>query len=164
MKQMEVTEKTIGENTYYIKPFPAFTAANLSGELAAILTPLLGGVVSLVGTGGTGSKPENISDVQVDDALAAVTKAFGELSGDKIERLMKKLLIDNGNISIEGDVTGGKAKLLTYDLANEAFCGEAQDMYILCYEVIKLNFNGFFRKLGTQFGSLKEVLAKTAPE
>ena len=24
MKQMEVTKKEIGENTFYIKPFPAF--------------------------------------------------------------------------------------------------------------------------------------------
>ena len=38
MKQMEVTEKQIGESTFYIKPFPAFTAVNISGELAAILS------------------------------------------------------------------------------------------------------------------------------
>ena len=42
MKQMEVTEKQIGESTFYIKPFPAFTAVNISGELAAILSPAAG--------------------------------------------------------------------------------------------------------------------------
>ena len=30
MKQQETTQKTIGENTFYIRPFPAFRAANIS--------------------------------------------------------------------------------------------------------------------------------------
>ena len=33
MKQQETTQKTIGENKFYIRPFPAFRAANISGEL-----------------------------------------------------------------------------------------------------------------------------------
>ena len=49
MKQMEVTEKKIGDNTFYIKPFPAFVAVNISGDLASVVTPLLGGVAALVG-------------------------------------------------------------------------------------------------------------------
>ena len=37
MKQMEVTEKKIGDNTFYIKPFPAFVAVNISGDLASVV-------------------------------------------------------------------------------------------------------------------------------
>ena len=169
MKQMEVTEKTIGESTFYLKPFPAFVAVNISGELAAILTPMIGGIASLVGVKGgdeatgTEEKPGGIMDVDIDDALPALSKAFSNLSGDKFEKLMKKLLIDHKNISVECEATDGNTKLLTYDLANEVFCGDVQDMYILCFEVIRLNFAGFFSKLGVQFGSLKALLQKETP-
>ena len=158
MKQMEVTEKKIGDSTFYIKPFPAFVAVNISGELASVLSPLLGGVAALVGSGngeeGSEDKPKNIMDVDVEDALPALTSAFSSISGDKFERLMKK---------VECEATGGEVKLLDYDLANEVFCGDVQDMYILCFEVICLNFKGFFKKIGVQFGSLKELLQKQAP-
>lgn len=167
MKQMEVTEKKIGDSTFYIKPFPAFVAVNISGELASVLSPLLGGVAALVGNGngevGSEDKPKNIMDVDVEDALPALTSAFSSISGDRFEHLMKKLLINNKNISVECEATDGKVKPLDYDLANEVFCGDVQDMYILCFEVIRLNFRGFFKKIGVQFGSLKELLQKQAP-
>ena len=40
MKQFEAKSKQIGENVFYIRPFPALVAANLSGDLAAVLTAL----------------------------------------------------------------------------------------------------------------------------
>lgn len=175
MKQMEVTEKQIGENIFYLKPFPAFVAVNISGELAAILTPMLGGVAALVGTkkptgelgaeigGEAGDSIGGILDANIEDALPVLSQAFSGLSGDKFERLMKKLLIDSRNVSVEGEATDGNVKTLTYDLANEVFCGDVQDMYILCFEVIKLNFSGFFKKLGAQFGSLKDLFQKETP-
>ena len=53
LKQMEVIEKKIGDNTFYIKKFPAFTAVNISGELAAVLAPFIGGVGGAGGAGET---------------------------------------------------------------------------------------------------------------
>ena len=53
---------------------------------------------------------------------------------------------------------GEKVRLLTEDLANEIFCEEVQDMFILAFEVIRTNYNGFFKKLGNQFGSVIEGL------
>ena len=44
---MKFTEKQIGENTFYIKPFPAFVAANISGDLAAVITPMIGSLAPL---------------------------------------------------------------------------------------------------------------------
>lgn len=160
MKQMEVTEKTIGQNTFYIRPFPAFVAVNISGELASVITPLLGGLASLVGAN---NEDGNILEADIEQALPAVTQAFSGISGDKFEKLMKKLLIDNKNISVEGEATDGDTKLLTMDLANEVFCGEIQDMYILCFEVIRINFKGFFSKIGALFGSLKAQAQTMAP-
>ena len=71
-----------------------------------------------------------------------------------MEKLMRKLLL-GGNIVVELIVenTGEReAQRLTADLADEVFCGEIQDMFLLCFYVIKLNFNGFFKKLGAQSG------------
>jgi len=162
MKQMEVTEKKIGESTFYIKPFPAFTAANISGELASVITPIIGSIAPLLG--GSEGGNVNIMDAELDQALPAVTNAFSGLSGEKFEVLMKKLLIVHKNISVENEeATEGEAKLLTYDLANEVFCGEVQDMYLLCFEVIKLNYKGFFKKLGARFGNLQGLLEKMSP-
>ena len=158
MKQMNVTEKRIGENAFYIKPFPAFTAANLSGELASILAPVLSSLAPLFGDDGG-----DVMDMDIEKALPSVGAAFSGISGDRFEKIMKKLLIDNRNISVEGEATDNEVKLLSYDLANEIFCGDIDEMYILCFEVIKLNFGGFFKKLGTQSGSLKDFVQKKIP-
>ena len=164
LKQMEVIEKKIGDNTFYIKKFPAFTAVNISGELAAVLAPFIGGVAAVAGKGNaeaeSGDNPVNILDTDIEDAMPVFTQAFSNLSGDKFERLMKKLLIDHKNVSVEGETTDGEVKLLTYDIANEVFCGDVQDMFVLCFEVIKLNFSGFFKKIGTRFGGLTAALKK----
>ena len=164
MKQLEVTEKRIGDSTFFIKPFPAFLAANISGDLVAVITPILGALIPVLGSEAKeGEKTENILDKSVDDALPALSKAFSSLSGDDFERIMKKLLTDNKNISVECEATDGDVKLLTYDLANEVFCGDIQDMYMLCWEVIRINFSGFFKKLGARSGSLLGTIQKVAP-
>lgn len=163
MKQMEVTEKKIGESTFYIKPFPAFVSANISGELAALITPMLSGLAPLVGGLGDDGGSFDIGNVNIEDAMPAVSNAFAGLSGDKFEKLMKKLLIDHKNVSVECEATNGEAKVLTYDLANEVFCMEIEDMYILCFEVIRLNFGGFFKKLGIRFGNLQAIVQRVAP-
>ena len=158
MKRMEVTEKQIGENTFYLRPFPAFTAANISGELAALITPMISGLAPIFG----GKSMDQVMDMEMEDALPALSDAFSSLSGDKVERLMKKLLIDHKNISVDNPETG-KTEVLNLDLANEVFCGDVQDMFLLCFEVIKINFSGFFKKLGAQFGDLRGLLKKEAP-
>ena len=61
MRRMQTIEKVIGENTFYIRPFGAFAAANISGELAALLSPILAGIAPLFGgldTGDGGSENE----------------------------------------------------------------------------------------------------------
>ena len=56
---------------------------------------------------------------------------------------------------------GEKVRLLTEDLANEVFCTDVQDMFILAFEVIRTNYNGFFKKLGDRFGKVAERAEKT---
>ena len=100
----------------------------------------------------------NVLDLDINDALPSLSNAFSGLSGDQFERLMKKLLIDHKNISVESDATDGEVKVMTYDIANEVFCGDVQDMFILCWEVMKINYSGFFGKIGRRFGNLQQVV------
>lgn len=160
MKQLESREVTVGENIFYIRPLPAFKAANLSGELAALVLPLVTGLTSLIPAGTTAENMGNgLFDIDVKDAGPAISAAFSSLSGDKIEAILKHLLIAGKNISVE--VPGERVQILTEDLANEVFCEDVQDMFILAFEVIRTNYNGFFKKLGVRFGPVVEALKQT---
>lgn len=160
MKQLESREVTVGENIFYIRPLPAFKAANLSGELAALVLPLVTGLTSLIPAGTTAENMGNgLFDIDVKDAGPAISAAFSSLSGDKIEAILKHLLIAGKNISVE--VPGERVQILTEDLANEVFCEDVQNMFILAFEVIRTNYNGFFKKLGGRFGPVVEALKQT---
>ncbi len=158
LSQLDFHSKTIGKNTFYIRPLPAFKAANLSGELVAVLMPLLSGIVPLV------SSDKGIEDLMSDEVAPVVTGAFSTLSGDKVESLLKKLLIQGKTISVITSDGDKEATLLTEDLANEIFCSNVQDMFVLAYEVIKTNFGGFFDKISVLSGPLiAKMTEKTTP-
>lgn len=164
MKQMKRIEKKIGNCTFYLKPFPAFTAANISGDLSALLLPMLGALVpafvaAMQKNGTKNFMDVNIEDFSMESAVPALSKVMSGMTGAQVERFMKKLLIEHENISVECAEEDIGVQILDMDTANEIFCGNLQGMYILCYEVIKLNFSGFFKNLGTQFGD--QILAQT---
>ena len=159
MKQLETHQVQIGETTFWIRPFPAFKAARLSGELASVILPIVSGLAPIMSKTG---KDQGLLDIEVDGEVTnIVSEAFAALSGDKLEQVLKHLLIEGKAISYENDETG-KATLLTEDVANELFCSEVQDMFILAFEVIKTNYNGFFKKLAVQFGSVTQPEKKKA--
>lgn len=153
LKQMEPTKEKVGGYNFYITPFAAFKAANLTGELASVLAPLLGVLAPLVGDG-------NLMDVDAGKAAEAMMNCTA-INGDKLEKLMQKLLL-GGHIVAEvpneaGDI---EAQRLDMDIANEVFCGEVQDMFILCFHVIKLNFQGFFKRFAALSGKERSAEAK----
>lgn len=171
LKQMEPTHEKIGDYDFYIRPFPAMVAANLTGELASLLTPVLAALIPLVGNGEDGENSEGdggLLDVDVNTAAASMAKSMEGFSGAKVESMMKKLLVAHKNIVVELPVLDedgvetdeAEQEILDMDLVNEIFCGEVQDMFILAFYVIRLNFNGFFKKLAGRFGKAGEALAK----
>lgn len=162
LKQMSTTEEVVGGIKFYITPFPAFKAANLTGELASVLAPLLGSLIPLV-QGAKGDK--GIMDIDIDsideNKAAEAVLSCTTINGDKIESLMRKLLL-GGHIVVEvpGEDGEPEAAKLDMDLANELFCGNIQDMFVLCFRVIKLNFKGFFKNLAALSGKQKPGAAK----
>lgn len=168
LRQMEPAVVTVAGMDFYITPFAAFKAANLTGELASVLAPLLGALAPLV----NGDDGKDLMDVDAERAAAALANCT-VISGDKLEKLMEKLLL-GGHIAVEVQDEDGRKDVgrLDRDLANELFCGEVQDMFVLCFHVIRLNFKGFFRKFAGLSGKrgpeeeetegLAEEIQKTA--
>ena len=149
MKLQEATEVVVNEQHYFIRPFAAFRAANISGEVIKVIVPIIGSVLPFVNTSGD----KSLADTDIAEIAPEITKAFESLSGDALG----DLLVRGGNIAVDYD---GKTQPLTEDLVNELFCGEVQDMYILAFHVIKVNYGGFFGKLGAQSGSVAELMKK----
>ena len=165
MKQHDVKqERILGSNIFYVRPFSAFKAANLSGEVFSLLMPILINIAPVVMKGkaktNTAEDMASVLDISAEEIAPHVASAASGISGDKLELLLKKLLIENKNISVELD---GKdeAQILDKDIADDIFCGDVQDMFILAFDVIKVNYSGFFKKLGGQYGkAINAFLAK----
>jgi hypothetical protein len=151
MKQHETIEKEINGNKFYIRPFAAWTSIRVHADLIGAVTPLISPVVPLLGSGSR-------SDIMNFD-VSSFIKAMSSLSGEKIEELLKKLLTKYDNISVE---TEDGVKKLDDDLVNEIFCGEAQDIFVLAWEVIRSNFPSISKKTKDLFGNQKvtDILMK----
>jgi hypothetical protein len=148
MKQHDPKQKEINGYTFHIRPFPAYTAINVSSELVAALSPAFAGIAPLA----IAAKGGETDIMNANINVSSFGSVMAGLSGDKIESLLKKLLTKYGTIAVDIEE---ETKPLDDDLVNELFCGAAQDVFILAYEVIQVNFDGFFEKLGAQFGLQK---------
>lgn len=160
-KRMETTKKKIGEATFYIRPFAAFTAANISGELASVLSPMLGGLAPMLKdtsagdvAGSNAQAQSQIMDMEMEELLPAIAGALSGMDGDKLEHLMFRLLVQYQNISVASPGTDNDVVPLDLDLANEIFCGSLMDMLRLCVEVVRINFGGFFDSIAGLSGGL----------
>lgn len=160
LKRTEKTKITIGDYDFYVSKFGAFKSANLSGELVRLFTPIIASIVPAASTllGGGDDESQSIFDKDISEGLEslapALAGAFNNLSGKQIEELMRKLLIEERNISfVEKDcMDTNRVKIMEWEDADELFCGDLQDMYQLAIKVIQLNFKGFFKKLAAQSG------------
>lgn len=169
MKRTTPETVTVNDTVFFIFPFSAFTAANLSGEVIALIGPVIGSFLPLAGKGTVNEQNADPDEqgggildreIDIEEAGKAVANAFSGLSGDKVERLLRKLLVDNGNIAYENE--NGKRERLTSDTADELFCGNAQGLFVLAFHVIRVNYSGFFGKLPTLFGNHLKSAAEKA--
>ena len=157
LKRIEPKTVTICEVEFAIYPFGAMKAANLSGELGRFFGPIVSGIIPLIGSGESSvSNGIDIMSVDLKDAMPLVTSSFASLDGDSVEKLLRKLLL-GGNISCRYRDDKGEliVSVLSQDLLDEIFCQNVDDLYRLAYEVISLNYAGFFAKILARFGVQK---------
>ena len=152
LRQMEPNEVEVGGRMFYIRPFPAFKAANLTGELANVLAPVIASILPLAGDG---EENQDIDIMDIDlsspEVINGIGHAFDGISGDKTEKLLRQLLLSGKNVAFKDDE--GEGQPLTEDWANEIFCENVQDMFVLAFHVIRMNFKGFFKKSVNRFGN-----------
>jgi len=161
MRRHEVKQtRVLNGNTFYVRPFGAFKASNLSGEIFSLFSPILAGVAPILAGEGNNDGQASVFDIDAEKAAPHLANALSGINGDKMEKLLKKLLIQYKNVSIELEGED-EAQILTEDIADEVFCGDAQDMFILAFDVIRANYSGFFKKLGGRFGEAIKVFDET---
>lgn len=153
MKVADSKKVTIGGVDFYIYPFPAFKAAYVSGELVKLASPLLGGLGALANVGEDG---KSIFDSDLEKIAPAIAGAFNSLSGDAVEGLLRKLLTTYNNVAVTK--SDGRTQWISEDDINEIFCAEIQNLYLLAFEVIKVNYGSFFKNLGSRFGGVSEKI------
>lgn len=155
-KMMQPEEQTIGGNTFYIYPFPAFTSAYLSADVISLLAPLIGGIAGALASRDGIGEGKSLMDMDVSEAAQHIAGAFSSLSAEKTEQLLRNLLL-NKNVVVKQEGSPD-ADYLTEDKCNEIFCGKTQNMFILAFYVIKVNYSDFFESLGSRSGSVKTAV------
>lgn len=148
MADFQPVRKEIGGYTFYIRPMAAMKCAAMSGELAAVVVPLMAALLPMVGG--------DVQDINLVEAAPAIAGAFSNLSGEKLQKLMYKLLVEDRTIGVEGPDL--KATMLDEQTLDKVFAGNAQNMFVLAFYVINTNFGDFFATLGTQYGGAIEKL------
>ena len=160
-KMIQPVEKKIGRYTFYIYPLPAFTAARLSTEVIGLLSPLVAGVAGAFKDSSSAvdsSEKKSLMDMDVGEAAPYIAGAFSSLSADKVERLIRDLLL-GGNVAVREE-DSPDAEYLTEDKCNEVFRGNTQNMFILAFYVLKENYGDFFESIGNRSGTVTEAVKK----
>ena len=118
IKQIEPNRVSLCGVDFAIYPFGAMKAANLSGELGKFLGPIVAGCLPLIG-----SNDDDVLSMDLKDAMPLITGAFSTLDGDTIEKLFRKLLLQqNISCSYTDPATGQPVQTwLTQDVLDQIF-------------------------------------------
>lgn len=157
MKRTDNKKVTLGGYNFYIHPFGAMRAANISGELVGFASPLIAALVSLLGDNDENESVSSVLEMDISEAARYVVPAFNGIKGDTVEKLLRLLLIKYQNIAFDTDEDKVTSWLDENDL-DMIFVGQLQNMYMLAWEVIKVNFGGFFDLLSSQSGNQERLL------
>ena len=85
MKRLTPVTKEIGEYTFYIRPFSAFTAANMTGDLANVATPILAALAPLV-VKAVGAPDGKVLDTDVADMAPSMPVSYTHLRAHETRR------------------------------------------------------------------------------
>lgn len=157
MKRSDNKKVSLDGYNFYIYPFGAMRASKISGDLIGFASPLIAAIISLVGGNESDDAIGSVLDMDIADASKFVIPAFRGINGDDVEKLLRLLLIKYQNISYDTD-DDRACNWLDENALDEIFVCRLQDMYMLAWEVIKMNFGGFFELLSSQSGSQEGLL------
>ena len=141
----EVTLKTVDTATFYVQCFDPFTSLRVLGDLQRVLSPIVG---SMVGS----SNETNFETINIlSKSIGNICKGLHDyVDGETLVKLVR-MLVHEDYISVS--IEGGSPKRLSKDLVNLVFNGNPEGMLELAYEVVKVNYGGFFTIFNTLFGN-----------
>ena len=148
MSEVNVQQKKIGENAFYVRPMPPDMALSLLGDLQAVVT---------------GSLNNNMNDVdgKTDVNLGALIAGIGgKLNGPALvgfaDRILNKeyvsvdVLTSRGNETVKLDIIRRE----------EIFTGHVMDMISLMWFVLEVNYKDFFDSLPDLSGIQELIVMK----
>ena len=141
----EIKLKTVNDVVFHVQCFDPFTALRVLGDLQRVLSPIVG---SMVGSA-------NATDVEsiniLSKSISNICNGLHEyVDGETLVKLIE-MLVREDYISVS--IEGGTPKRLSKDLVNLVFNGNPGGVLELAYEVVKVNYGGFFTIFKNLFGS-----------
>lgn len=157
-KQIASKEYVVEGIRFSVTPFSAYDSAGILGDILQFIAPAIGSVGKSVLQSQSDKLNDMLNEISVDD----VAGKLSTLNGTNVQKLIKELLMDKGNVYYhDPDAEGDIFTRLNMESFNEIFCQDIFSAFVLCGHVIMLNFGGFFTKLGTRRG--KAVVQKNSP-
>lgn len=148
---MQTETIIVGNEEFTAMKMNAFEANKILLRLNKVVLPVLGGLTKAQGTG-------NLMDADLTEAAGIIAENLTEdvmdnivlpmFEGSRVYMVDKKVFIKNA----QG--------------INQAFTSDNLfDLYVLIWEVLKLNFSAFFQKAAANFGNLTAAApqAKSLP-
>lgn len=155
----QVHEYIQGDSVFYIRPLDPFLSVNLLGDLTKTLSPIAGKASAAAVGGDKGKGKQSIFDTELNAAsIEGIFTAIAEnVDGAKIESLIKRILNEQ-YVSVR--LPGQEAVRLTREVIAELFTGNAQDMLMLAFEVLKVNYGGFTKLFRSLSGNVPDLLKR----
>lgn len=136
LAKFETKNKKIGDNVFYVCPFPPFQALELLGDIQAVVTTAMKDSISAVD-----KESESVLDAKIN--IGVIIAGFGKnLTGNVLVKFANRM-IDAEYVSVmqKGE---DEAVKLTEALANNLFSAKLTDMLKLLYFIIEVNYSDFF--------------------
>lgn len=157
---IKVKEFELDGVKFYIRAMNPFEALKLQGDLAKLISPIIGKVGKAFSQGKSETEKVSISSILESDfsgGLEGVFNAIAEnIDGDKLAVYMRRIL-EPRYVAYQ-TVTMDNPKQLDESCYMEVFSGNLSGMYLLAWEVLKHNFGDFFSRFSSLSGIAKAQL------
>lgn len=150
----DIKEKSIGNNTFYVSPFPPLISLGLLGDIQAVITTSLGNNNIANGNAVADSDEKSLLDKDIN--MGAVIAGIGNnLKGPALVQFAERILLtEMVSVKCPGETEAVK---LTKGKLNEIFAGHIKDMLELMYFVLEVNYADFFEKMPNLTGILAGI-------
>lgn len=148
---LNIKEKEINGNMYYVRPFPPLEALGLLGDLQVIVSSGIGKAVDEDGNN------TNVLDKNIN--VGAVIAGIGQnLKGSKLVEMAQRI-VNQDYVSVKC-VDADDAVRLDKKVFNNLFTGQLKTLFKVMYFVLEVNYADFFEDVPDLTGLLKKLQEK----